>query len=61
VVTVQDPLNRYRFKQVIDTPTLREVSEGRGRIQAAFVGLTWAFGAATKRPQGFDFGGGSAP
>jgi hypothetical protein len=61
VATVQDPLNRYRFKQVIDTPTLREISEGRGRIQAAFLGLTWTFGAAQKRPQTFDFGGGGPP
>ncbi|MFL5298179.1 MAG: TonB-dependent receptor domain-containing protein [Phenylobacterium sp.] len=56
VVTAQDPFKIYRFRQVIDTPTLHEVNVDRGRIQAAFVGLTWTFGAAQKRPQTFDFG-----
>jgi outer membrane receptor protein involved in Fe transport len=56
VVTVQDPTNSYRFRQVLDTPLLHQVNEGRGRIQAGFVGLTWSFGAAQKRPQTFDFG-----
>jgi len=58
VITVQDPFDRYRFKEVLDTPALRDVSEGRGRIQAAFLGLTWSFGAAAKRPPAFDFGSG---
>jgi outer membrane receptor protein involved in Fe transport len=61
VVTVQDPLNRYVYRQVIDTPTLHERTEGRGRIQSAFVGLTWSFGAAQKRPQTFDLDGGQTP
>lgn len=55
VVTVQDPTNSYRFRQVLDTPLLHQINEGRGRIQAAFVGLTYSFGAAQKRPQTFDF------
>lgn len=58
VVTVQDPFNAYRFRQVLDTPTLHETTVGRGRIQAAFFGLTYSFGAAQKRPQTFDFGQG---
>jgi outer membrane cobalamin receptor len=57
--TTQDPFDVYRFRQVFDTPLLRERSTDRGRIQAAFVGLTWSFGAAAKKPQAFDFGGGS--
>jgi len=57
VITTQDPFDVYRFRQVIDTPILREHSTGRGRIPAAFVGLTWSFGAATKKPQAFDFSG----
>jgi hypothetical protein len=61
VVTVQDPTNSYRFRQVIDTPLLRETVVNHGRIQAAFVGLTYSFGAAQKRPQTFDFGGGQNP
>ncbi|MDB5443337.1 MAG: TonB-dependent receptor [Phenylobacterium sp.] len=57
VITTQDPFDIYRFRQVIDTPTLHEHGTGRGRIQSAFVGLTWSFGAATKKPQSFDFSG----
>ena len=56
VVTVQDPFDTYHFRQVLDAPGLHEVSVGRGAIQAVFVGLNWSFGAAQKRPQGFDFG-----
>jgi outer membrane receptor protein involved in Fe transport len=58
VVTVQDPTNIYRQVTRIDSPGLTERTVDRGRIQAAFVGLTWSFGAAQKRPQTFDF---SAP
>ena len=47
-----------RQRRVIDTPLLHEVNVDRGRIQAAFVGLTWSFGAAQKRPQTFDFSAG---
>jgi outer membrane receptor protein involved in Fe transport len=57
VFTAQDPLNSYRFRQRIDTPTLKERTVDRARVRAAFVGLNWSFGAATKKPQGFDFGG----
>ena len=56
VVTVQDPFDTYRFRQTIESPALREQQEGRARIQAAYVGLSWTFGAAQKRPQTFDFG-----
>ena len=56
VFTAQDPFNIYRQRLVVDTPVLHEVNTDRGRIRAAFVGLTWSFGAAQKRPQTFDFG-----
>lgn len=55
VVTAQDPFDIYRFKQVLDTPALTLRSTARGRIQAAFVGLVWSFGAAGKRPHPADF------
>ena len=55
VVTVQDPLHSFRFRQVYDAPGLHEVSTGRGNSQAVYLGLNWSFGAAQKRPQGFDF------
>jgi outer membrane receptor protein involved in Fe transport len=58
VATVQDPTDTYRFRQVLDSPGLHEVTGGRGRIQSGFVGLSWSFGAAQKRPQTFDFSGG---
>ena len=62
-VTVQDVFRTVRFRQVIDTPTLRDRSVGRPDAQAAYVGFTWNFGAAGKRPrdQGFDFGGAGPP
>ena len=33
VVTVQDPFDTYRFRQVIDSPTLKERIEGRGSFR----------------------------
>jgi outer membrane receptor protein involved in Fe transport len=56
VVTVQDPTNMYRFRQVIDTPLLKETVDNHARIRAAFFGLTYSFGAAKRRPETFDFG-----
>jgi outer membrane cobalamin receptor len=59
VLTAQDLFNGFRYRQTLDTPTLHQITVSRGRIRAAFVGLNWSFGAATKKPQGFDFGGGA--
>jgi hypothetical protein len=59
VITVQDPIDRYHSIEVIDSPTLQERIVSRGRLQAGYVGLTWTYGAAAKKPQGFDFGGGA--
>jgi outer membrane receptor protein involved in Fe transport len=56
VVTVQDPTDSYRQHTVLDTPTLHRNVTDKGRIQAAFFGLTYSFGAARKRPDTFDFG-----
>jgi hypothetical protein len=61
VATAQDVLGSFRFGSVIDTPTLRDRNSGKPNFQAVFVGLNWSFGAATKRPQAFDFGGGGSP
>jgi outer membrane receptor protein involved in Fe transport len=63
VVTAQDVFGTFRFRRIIDTPTLRDRDSGKPDIQAAFVGLTWTFGAANKRPKdpGFDFGGAGGP
>ncbi|HEY2753714.1 MAG TPA: TonB-dependent receptor [Phenylobacterium sp.] len=59
VVTAQDLFNTLRFRQVVETPTLRYQQQFEPAVQAAYVGLTWSFGAAAKRPQAFDFGGAS--
>ena len=56
VVTVQDVFNTIRFRQVLDTPVLRDRVEFRPQVQAIYLGLNWTFGAAQKRPQTFDFG-----
>jgi outer membrane receptor protein involved in Fe transport len=59
VVTAQDLFGTLKFRRVIDTPTLRDINGGKPTLQAVFVGFTWNFGAANKRPRdpGFDFGG----
>ncbi len=56
VVTLQDPFDSYRLRTVVDTPTLRDQQVQTLRIRALFVGLTYAFGVAGKRPpEVFDF------
>ena len=59
VVTASDPIDSYRFREIIDTSTLHEHVVQRGRIQTAYVGLAWTFGSGPKRVRepGFDFGG----
>jgi len=61
VVTVQDLFSTIRFKQVIDTPTLREKLIFAPQNRGVFVGFTYAFGGGKARDQGFDFGGGGTP
>jgi outer membrane receptor protein involved in Fe transport len=61
IVTVQDPFDDLHFRQVIDTPVLRDRSDGHIHIRGLFVGVTRTFGGAGKKPHepGFDFGGGA--
>jgi outer membrane receptor protein involved in Fe transport len=61
VVTVQDPFEGLRFRQVTSTPILQDHSEQHIHIRGIFVGFTRTFGGAGKKPKepGFDFGGGS--
>jgi hypothetical protein len=61
VVTAQDLFGTLRFRRIIDTPTLHDESGGKPNVEAVFVGLTWNFGAAQKRPQTFDFNAGATP
>jgi outer membrane receptor protein involved in Fe transport len=57
VFTAQDTLASYKSHEVIITPTFREQIDNRARTQAAFLGLTYTFGAGPKREPGFDFNG----
>ncbi|HZZ32005.1 MAG TPA: outer membrane beta-barrel family protein, partial [Phenylobacterium sp.] len=61
VVTVQDPFEGLRFRQVTSTPILEDHSEQHIHIRGVFVGFTRTFGGAGKKPKepGFDFGGAS--
>jgi outer membrane receptor protein involved in Fe transport len=60
VITVQDALNSFKFKSVIDTPNLRDVLEFKPTNRGVFIGFTYAFGGGKTRDS-FDFGGGGAP
>jgi len=57
VVTARNPFGLVRRTTVIDTPTLIDVEQRKFRYTAVFVGLTYAFGATSKRKSNnFDFG-----
>ncbi|MBU4432851.1 MAG: TonB-dependent receptor [Alphaproteobacteria bacterium] len=60
VVTVQDALDTFRDAVITDTPTLRDRTERMPRIRSVFFGLTYSFGGAKPKPQGFDFDTGAA-
>jgi outer membrane receptor protein involved in Fe transport len=65
-VNVQDALGTMRQKFVVDTPVLRDSFEFKPNARAAFVSLTYAFGASNNRrapprpdqAPDFDAGGG---
>jgi outer membrane receptor protein involved in Fe transport len=61
VITVQDPFEGLRFRQVTSTPILQDHSDQHIHIRGVFVGFTRTFGGSGKKPKepGFDFGGGS--
>jgi outer membrane receptor protein involved in Fe transport len=62
VVTVQDALNTFGDKLVIDTQALKERRDMELNLRGVYVGLTWGFGgqgpANSRRPRepAFDFG-----
>lgn len=60
MVTAQDVFDTIRFKQVIDTPTLKEIQIFEPQARGVFVGFTYTFGGGRQRDPGFDFGGGGA-
>ena len=56
VLTARNPFGLVRRTWVIDTPELVEVDRRKTDLVAVFLGLTYAFGAAPKRADNFDFG-----
>jgi outer membrane receptor protein involved in Fe transport len=57
VLTAQDPFGLARRTIVVDTPTLIDVQERKFRDTAVLIGLTYAFGGASKHAaNNFDFG-----
>jgi hypothetical protein len=62
VVTAQDVLRTFRFKSVIDTPTLKSHINGMIDTPVVMAGFTWTFaGQGKKAEPAFDFGGGANP
>jgi len=62
VFTAQDLLHTVRFRQVLDTPILKERSTGNFDSRQFQAGFIWTFGGGRARDPGFDFGnGGGAP
>ena len=57
LITAQDPFGLVRRTNLIDTPTLIDVEKRKFRYTAVFLGLTYAFGATSRRTgNNFDFG-----
>ena len=57
VLTADNPFGLARRTIVIDTPTLHEIDQRKFYSSAAFIGLTYAFGAAPKAaPSSINFG-----
>jgi len=50
VINIQDVFDTFSARQIIDTPQLHDRNVGTGRIRAAFVGLSWSFGALPRKP-----------
>lgn len=61
VVTVNDPFDMIKYRTVIDTPSLKQTNETRPHQRGFYIGLTYALGAPSRRPETFDFNNGAAP
>jgi outer membrane receptor protein involved in Fe transport len=60
VVTAQDVLRTFRFRQVIDTPTLKSRLNAMIDTPVVMAGFTWTFAGQPKKGEpAFDFGGGA--
>lgn len=61
LATANDLLHTIRFRQTLDTPTLRARQSSDVDSRQIYVGFVWTLGAGRPRDPGFDFGGGAAP
>lgn len=60
VLTAQDVLRTFRFKQVIETPRLRTVESAMIDTPVVMAGFTWTFAGQPKKTEpAFDFGAGA--
>jgi outer membrane receptor protein involved in Fe transport len=57
-LTLRDVFDTTRFKFVTDTPTLRGVQHARQQARAAWLQLTYNFGAGRAADPAFDYGAG---
>ena len=53
--TVRDVFDEFGSTTTLSTPTFRDRSEQTFGGRAAYIGLTWNFGAGQRRPEQFDF------
>jgi outer membrane receptor protein involved in Fe transport len=63
IVTVQDALKTFRFREVVNAPGLQTRFSRETDSRYVAVGLSWTFGGGRSRDNGFDFnsGGGAPP
>jgi outer membrane receptor protein involved in Fe transport len=63
LITVRDVLGTAKYTLVTDTPAFHDRRVIEGNMRAVFVGLSYSFGGAGKKPKdpAFDFGGGGPP
>ncbi len=54
-VTAQDAFTTYRQETQSSGPLFRDDVHDRARTPAAFIGVTWSFGAGPKKDEGFNY------
>lgn len=61
ILTVQDVLHTFDYRQVIDTPILKARYRAEFDSRQFQAGFTWTFGGGRPKDQGFDFQAGGTP
>lgn len=61
LITVQDVLNTFRYREVVDTPTLKTRLDRKTDSRMLMIGLSWTFGGGKPRDPGADLNLGSSP